>query len=216
MSTTTDLSAFLLVFPKPGLIRSAIDAPIGTPAWSENAGGYVVLSHFWVPEETIGARGRQDRVPYDLWVKQGFIEATEGNVIDYAFIQAKIKELSSLYRIQDIGFDPWNATSLVNDLMEDGAKMVEVRQGYASLTAPSKELEKLVVSRKLFHGGNPVLTWCAANVVVQQDPAGNLKPSKEKSTERIDGIIALVIALSRATAGDDTSNVYDERGLLSI
>ena len=196
LSTTTDLSSLVLVFPRED--------------------GYTTQAYFWVPEENIALRGRRDRVPYDVWVRQGFIEATEGNVIDYSFIREKINELSSLYRIGDIGFDPWNATGLVNDLMEDGANMVEVRQGYASLTAPSKELEKLVVSRRLSHGGNPVLTWCAANVVVEQDPAGNIKPSKAKSTERIDGIIALVIALSRAAGGADPGSVYDERGLLSI
>ena len=196
LSTTTDLSALVLVFPRDP--------------------GYAVLAWFWVPEETMRLRSRRDRVPYDIWAREGYIEATEGNVVDYDFIREKINSLGAQYRIQQIGFDPWNATSLVNDLMADGAKMVAVRQGYASLTAPSKELEKLVVARELFHGDNPVLRWCAANVVVQQDPAGNLKPSKDKSTERIDGIVALVIALSRAIDGDETGNVYDERGLLTL
>jgi len=196
LSTTTDLSAFVLVFPREV--------------------GFVVLSYFWVPEENITDRARKDRVPYDVWEREGFIEATEGNVIDYSFIRAKINELSELYLIQEIGYDPWNATSLVNDLMSEGANMIAVRQGYASLTAPAKELEKLVVSRQLFHGGNPVLRWCAANVVVEQDPAGNLKPSKAKSTERIDGIVALVIALSRALDGDEHGSVYDTRGILFV
>ena len=196
LSTTTDLSSLNLLFPR--------------------LEGYVTLAFFWVPEENIALRARRDRVPYDVWVREGFIEATEGNVIDYDYIREKVKALSSVYRIQGIGFDPWNATSLVNDLMEDGAPMVEVRQGYASMTAPSKELEKLVVSKQIFHGGNPVLRWCAANVVVEQDATGNLKPSKAKSTERIDGIVALVIALSRAIDGDDPGSVYDERGLLTL
>ena len=214
LSTTTDLSAFVLVFPRK-IENPTVMEGIAGLAGNEPTQGFNVLAHFWVPEENIALRARQDRVPYDVWARQGWLTPTDGNVIDYAFIQEKIKELSSLFRIQEIGYDPWNATGLVNDLMEDGANMVEVRQGYASMTGPSKELEKLVTSRNLFHGGNPVLTWCAANVVVQQDPAGNLKPAKDKSTERIDGIVALVIALSRAIGGEGDS-VYETRGLLSL
>ena len=214
LSTTTDLSALVLVFPHEIVDPSVVEAIAGL-AGNEPSQAFDVLSYFWVPDDNIEHRVRQDRVPYDVWAREGWIEATEGNVIDYKFIQAKIKELSSIYRIQEIGYDPWNATGLVNDLMEDGANMIEVRQGYASMTGPSKELEKLVTSRNLFHGGNPVLTWCAANVVVQQDPAGNLKPAKDKSTERIDGIVALVIALSRAIGGEGDS-VYETRGLLSL
>jgi phage terminase large subunit-like protein len=195
LATTTDLAAFALVFPRDE--------------------GFATLMHFWTPEETIAARARADRVPYDMWAREGWIEPTNGNVIDYGFIRKRINELSEKYRIQEIGFDPWNATGLVNDLMEDGANMVVVRQGYLSLNAPAKELEKLVASRQLSHGGNPVLTWCAANVVVEMDPAGNLKPSKAKSTERIDGIVALIIALSRAIVGEGNS-VYEERGLLIL
>lgn len=215
LSTTTDLSAFVLVFPRK-ITNPSVMEGIGGLAGSELNDGFNVVAKFWMPEENIALRVRRDRVPYDVWVREGWIEATEGNVIDYHVIRERIKELSSLYRIQDMGFDPWNATGLVNDLMEDGANMVEVRQGYASLSGPSKELEKLVASRRLWHGGNPVLTWCAANVVVQQDPTGNLKPSKDKSTERIDGIVALVMALSRAIAGEDGESVYESRGLLVL
>jgi len=196
LSTTTDLSAFVLLFPRDT--------------------GYVALSHFWVPEENMAQRERRDRVPYAVWARDGFIEPTAGNVIDYDFIKEKILALGETYRIQEIGFDPWNATSLVNDLLAEGVNMVSVRQGYASMTAPSKELEKLVTSRGLLHGGNPVLRWCAANVVVEQDAAGNIKPSKDKSTERIDGIVALVIALSRAIGGDGGGSVYEGRGLLTL
>ena len=196
LSTTTDLSAFVLVF--------------------ERGAGYAVLAYFWVPEESIRQRARRDRVPYDVWERDGYMEATAGNVVDYHQIHAVIRDLSEVYRIQEIGYDPWNATGLVSDLMEDGATMVPVRQGYASLTGPSKELEKLVTSRALHHGGHPVLRWCAANVVIETDPAGNIKPSKSKSTERIDGIAALVIALGRAIVGDTGDSVYEERGLLTL
>ena len=196
LSTTTDLSAFVLVFPRES--------------------GYAALSYFWVPEDSITQRSRQDRAPYDVWEREGWIDATEGNVIDYSWIESKIQELALAYRIQEIGFDPWNATGLVNNLMAEGANMVAVRQGYGTLTAPSKELERLVVARELWHGGNPVLRWCASNVVVEQDPAGNIKPSKAKSTERIDGIAALVIALSRVIDGNVSDSVYEQRGLLAL
>lgn len=196
LSTTTDLSAFVLVFPRNG--------------------GFAVLCWFWVPAENILARSRQDRAPYDVWVEQGWIEATEGNVIDYDFIEAKVLALGNIYNIQEIGYDKWNAISLVNHLMDEGLEMVQVIQGYASLSGASKELEKLVVSQGLYHGGNPVLRWCAANVVIESDPAGNIKPSKRHSTERIDGIAALVNALSRAIGGEDGGSVYDGRGFLSL
>lgn len=196
LSTTTDLSAFVLVFPRNG--------------------GFVVLCWFWVPEETILARSRQDRAPYDVWVREGWIEATEGNVIDYDYIEKKILELGNIYNIQETRYDKWNATALVNHLMAEGLEMVDVGQGYASLSAPSKELEKLVISQEFYHGGNPVLRWCAANVVIETDAAGNIKPSKKHSTERIDGIAAAVNALSGAIGGEDGGSVYDERGFLSL
>lgn len=221
LSTTTDMSALSLVFPFDNVIVCPVCKDglgctkcYGTGEAKES--GYKTLMHFWVPEESITKRSRRDRVPYDVWAREGWIEPTEGNVIDYDYIRDCINQLSEVYRIQEIGFDPWNATSLVNDLMADGANMVAVRQGYASLSAPSKELEKMVAAKTLQHGGNPVLRWCAANVVVQTDPAGNIKPSKEKSTERIDGIAALVIALSRAIDGDEPGSVYDERGMLGV
>jgi phage terminase large subunit-like protein len=103
-----------------------------------------------------------------------------------------------LFQVKEIAYDPWNATHIALRLQDEGAAMVEFRQGFRSMSAPTRELEKLIVSRKLAHGGNPVTRWMAANVAVAQDPAGNLKPAKDKSTERIDGIVALIMALGRA------------------
>jgi len=206
LSTTTDLSCFVLVFP-----RTAKDDEDQTIP-----GGYAVLAWFWCPEESIGERSKSDRVPYDVWERQGWIEPTEGNVIDYDFIEAKIKDLGERYQIMEIGYDPYNAQGLVNHLTDEGLPMVVVRQGYLTLTSPAKELERLTMTRTITHFGNPVMRWCAANVVVEQDPAGNIKPSKAKSTERIDGIAALVTALSRAIVEETGLSVYDERGLLSI
>ena len=196
LSTTTDLSSFVLVFPRPA--------------------GFACLAWFWVPEESIDQRSKRDRVPYEVWERQGWIEATEGNVIDYDFIEAKIKDLAERFAIKEIGYDPYNAQGLVNHLADEGLPMVVVRQGYLTLTSPAKELERLTVSKEITHFGNPVLRWCAANVVVEQDAAGNIKPSKAKSTERIDGIAALVTGLSRAVVEENGDSVYEERGLLTI
>ena len=119
-------------------------------------------------------------MPYDLWCRQGFIEATPGNVVDYGAIEQRILADSALFQVKEIAYDPWNATHLALRLQDEGATMVEFRQGFRSMAAPTRELEKLIVSRKLAHGGNPVTRWMAANVAVAQDPAGNLKPAKDK------------------------------------
>ena len=102
-----------------------------------------------------------------------------------------------MFDVKEIAYDPWNATHIALRPQDEGAKMVEFRQGFRSMSAPTRELEKLIVSRKLAHGATPVIRWMAANVAVAQDPAGNLKPAKDKSTERIDGIVALIMALGR-------------------
>jgi len=194
LSTTTDISALVLVFP-------------------DDDGGYDALSYFWVPEENIRKRSERDKVPYDVWKRQGHIEATPGNVVDYDYIQHKIRELSKKFNIREIAYDRWNSSQLVNNLMAENAPMVEFGQGFASMSAPSKELEKIVTGRQLRHGANPVLTWMANNVVVQEDPAGNLKPAKNKSVERIDGIVALIMALGRATVSTEpVKSIWETEG----
>lgn len=196
LSSTTDVSALELVFPP-----ESEDEEVK------------VLSFFWVPEENARQRSERDRVPYEQWIREGLIEATPGNVIDYDFIHERIRKLAEKYNFGEFGYDPWNATQLVTQLQADGFTMVPVRQGMLTLSAPSKELEKLVLSRRINHGANPVLRWMAANVTVTMDAAGNIKPDKDKSTERIDGIVALVVALSRSTVATDSGSVYDERGI---
>ena len=158
---------------------------------------------YFVPEENLRKRAERDRVPYDLWTRQGFIEATPGNVVDYGAIEQRILADSALFQVKEIAYDPWNATHIALRLQDEGATMVEFRQGFRSMAAPTRELEKLIVSRKLAHGGNPVTRWMAANVAVAQDPAGNLKPAKDKSTERIDGIVALIMAIGRAMVAQE-------------
>jgi phage terminase large subunit-like protein len=161
------------------------------------------LSRYFVPEENLRKRAERDRVPYDLWAAQGFIQATPGNVVDYGAIEGRIRQDTALFDVREIAYDPWNATHIALRLQDEGATMVEFRQGFRSMAAPTRELEKLIVSKTLAHGGNPVTRWMASNVAVAQDPAGNLKPAKDKSTERIDGIVAIVMALGRAMVAQE-------------
>jgi phage terminase large subunit-like protein len=126
-------------------------------------------------------------------------------------------DLSEQYQIREIAYDRWNATQLVRDLEDDGATMVPFGQGFVSMSAPTKELLNLVLSHRVRHGGHPVLRWMADNMVVRKDPAGNLKPDKEKSTEKIDGMVALIMALDRAMRHEgEGSSVYETRGLITI
>lgn len=185
LAATTDIAAFVLAFPEEETYR--------------------ILARFWVPEDNIRKRARRDRVPYDVWAGQGLITATPGNVIDYNWIRRDINELASRFRIQEIGYDPWNATQLAIDLQdEDGFQMVEMRQGWKTFNEPMKETLRLILNRGLHHGHNPVLNWMASNMVAKSDPSGNLRPDKEKSTERIDGMVAMIMALGRAMVRQET------------
>jgi len=177
---------------------------------------YHVLPFFWVPEEAIEIRSRRDKVPYAEWAAEGLIEATPGNVIDYAHIEAKIDDLQNDYDIQEIAFDRWGAVQISQNLEEKGFTVVPFGQGYASMGEPTKELLKIVLAGKLIHGANPVLRWMADNVVVRMDPAENYKPDKSKSTERIDGIVALIMAISRADVHGQSGSVYDDHDLILI
>jgi phage terminase large subunit-like protein len=181
MSTTTDLSAFVL-------LHEGGDGFTDVKAW------------FWCPAEGIALRSRRDRVPYEQWAREGWITATPGNVVDYDRVREDLRRIADDYRVRELGYDRWNATQLVTQLMSDGAVMVPVGQGYASLSAPFKEWLGRIAAGRVRHGGNPVLRWMAANLVAEMDPAGNIKPSKSKSTERIDGQAAAVTALSRLIA----------------
>jgi len=197
LSTTTDLSAFVLVFP------SDDDPP-----------NYDVLPFFWLPEAR-ATGDRRDIADYRAWARAGLIKLLPGDVLDQRAIKADIQELAGMYRIKEIAFDRWNACQLAVELGEEGASMVSTGMGYASLSAPSKTLEEWVLSGRLRHGGHPVLRWNAQNVTLEQDAAGNIKPSKARSKDRIDGVVALVLAISRAMLREKKS-VYRERGLVVI
>ena len=200
LSSTSDITALVLVFPP----RSDDEK-------------YVLLPFFWLPEDTLELRCRRDHVLYDVWQKQEFIQTTEGNVIHYGFIEKFIEHLGETYNIREIAYDRWNATQMVQNLEDMGFTMVPFGQGFKDMSPPSKELFKLLMEGNIIHGGNPVLKWMAGNVVMRQDPAGNIKPDKEKSVEKIDGIVASIMALDRCICnGTGGGSVYDERGVLSF
>lgn len=159
--------------------------------------GFYAKCHFFIPKERLLARVKKDRVPYDVWEKQGWLTATRGNVVDEDAIVEEILRSAAQHKCKEVAFDRWNASHVVTRLMDEGITMVPLGQGFASMSFPSKELEKLVIDAKLNHGGNPVLEWMAGNVATETDAAGNIKPSKKKSMEKIDGIVALVMALAR-------------------
>ena len=199
LSSTTDLTSFCLVFP---------------PENEEDR--YYVLPYFWLPEETLPLRVNRDHVPYDVWERQGYIQTTEGNVVHYGFIEKFIEHLGELYNIREIAFDRWGAVQMVQNLEGMGFTVVPMGQGFASMSPPTKELMKLTLEKRIAHGGHPVLRWNMDNIFIRTDPAGNIKADKAKSTEKIDGAIACIMALDRAIrCGNDTSeSVYDTRGLL--
>ncbi|HEM6210929.1 TPA: terminase large subunit [Streptococcus suis] len=200
LSSTSDITALVLVFP---------------PRFEEE--NYIVLPYFWLPEDTLELRCRRDHVLYDIWERQGYIKTTEGNVVHYGFIEKFIEELSEIYHIKEIAYDRWNATQMVQNLEGMGLTLVPFGQGYKDMSPPSKELYKLMMEGKIQHGGHPVLKWMGQNVVMRQDPAGNIKPDKEKSVEKIDGIVALIMGLDRCIRHQiDEGSVYDERGILSF
>ncbi len=200
LSSTSDITALVLAFPP----RSDDEK-------------YILLPFFWLPEDTLELRCRRDHVLYDVWQKQGFIQTTEGNVIHYGFIEKFIERLGETYHIREIAYDRWNATQMVQNLEDMGFTMVPFGQGFKDMSPPSKELFKLLMEGNIIHGGNPVLKWMASNVVMRQDPAGNIKPDKEKSVEKIDGIVASIMALDRCIRnGTGSGSVYDERGVIAF
>ncbi len=200
LSSTTDVTAFVLVFPP------AADDP-----------KYRILPFFWIPEENMERRVMKDHVPYDLWEKQGKVISTEGNVIHYGFIEQFIGELGDKYHIKEIAFDRWGAVQMTQDLDGMGFTVVPFGQGFSSMSPPTKELMNLVLAKQIAHDGHPVLRWMMDNVCVRTDPAGNVKMDKARSTEKIDGAVALVMALDRAIRNQGgPQSVYDSRGLLFI
>lgn len=201
LSSSTDITAFVLVFPP-----------------EDESEGYTILPHFWIPEDNVNLRVRRDHVPYDIWKQQGYLETTEGNVIHYGYIEQFIDNLGKKYNIQEIAFDRWGAVQMVQNLEGMGFTVVPFGQGFKDMSPTTKELMKLTLEKKIAHGGHPVLRWMMDNIYIRTDPAGNIKPDKAKSTEKIDGVVATIMALNRAirNEGETGDSIYDERGLLLL
>jgi len=201
LSSTSDITAFVLVFP---------------PEDEEDK--YQVLPFFWLPEETLVKRVKKDSVPYDIWHQKGLLNITEGNVVHYGFIEKFIERLGEKYNIREIVYDRWGATQMSQNLEGMGFTVIPFGQGFKDMSPPTKELMRLVLSKMIAHGGHPVLRWMADNIVVKTDPAGNIKLDKEKSSEKIDGIIALIMGLARAMVNppDEGGSIYDRRDMIVL
>lgn len=197
LASKVDLCAFVLVFPLNGL--------------------FYILPHFWVPRDNIPIRKKRDRVDYDVWEREGFINATPGNTVNYGYIRKKIEEARGLYNIRSLGFDEWNAQDLMTNLEADGMEVVKIPQIFKYLSDPTKELEAMTLSRRVRHNGNPVLRWMFGNLAVIEDPNGNIRFCKKKSQEKIDGFVAFINAMSRHLMSEkEAGSVYKTRGVRVI
>jgi len=201
LASTDDIAALVLAFP---------------PDENDKNGNYYILPFFWIPRENMDKRVSKDHVPYDKWEREGFLEATEGNVIYYDFIEKKIEELNKIYKIEEIAYDRWGAVQLSQNLTREGFKMVDFGQGFKDMSPASKELMRIVLDEKLMHGGNPVLRWMFENVYIETDAAGGMKPSKKKSREKIDGAVACIMSVQRAFARESNESIYNQRGVLIL
>jgi phage terminase large subunit-like protein len=201
LASTSDLCAFVLLFPR------------------DEAGGYDVLWRFWMPEAALEALNKRTAGAASVWVREGFLRLTPGNVTDYDHIKAAINTDRERYDIKRIGYDRWNASQIVNDLVGDGAPMEPLGQGFASMSAPTKELQRVLLQGAegkggFATGGNPCARWQASNFAVAQDAAGNVKPAKDKAMDKIDGIVAQVIALDGAMRREvKRKSAYDDHDL---
>lgn len=198
LSSTIDLTALCLEFPLE-------DATY-------------LLWKFFLPKENITERARRDRVPYDVWAKQGLLTLTEGAVVDYAVVRQAVNDAAALYGLQQVAHDPWNATQLATELIGDGFDMVQIRQSFASLSAPAKDFEGRILARRIRHGGNPIARWMNRCCTVKQDPAGNIKPIKpdrKSSSKRIDGILAAIMGLD-CIARFENRQPYQDYGVMVL
>ena len=204
LSSNTDLTAMVLLFPPDETC----------PLWD-------VVSRFWLPGDDLMAREIKTGVPYTYWRDRGWLHTTDGDVVDYAYIRQELGQLAVSYEVLEVAFDRWGASKIVSDLTDDGFTMVTFGQGFRSMSAPTKELERLILSRQLRHGGHPVLSWNLDNLEVATDPAGALKPVKpdhKASRLKIDGAVALIMAIGRAAIdeGQAPVSVYETRGIRTL
>ncbi|MFD3431147.1 terminase large subunit [Nocardia fluminea] len=204
LASVSDLTALCWVFP---------DA---------ERGGYDLLWRLWTPEDNVAALDKRTAGAASVWVRRGILTVTPGNVTDYDFIQSAIAADSVLYDVREIAYDRWNSSQLVNNLVTDGAPMVTHGQGFASMSAPTKELKRLMLSGTeerpvLRHGGNPAVRWTVDNFAVAIDPAENVKPDKANAADKIDPVVALIMGLARAIeAAPKTTSAYDDNDLMVV
>lgn len=197
LASTSDLTALCWLFP-------------------DNAAGYDAIWRFWTPEANLRKLNDRTAGAANTWVKLGYLRLTPGEVTDYAYVKAQIVKDLATFKVVELAYDPWNASQLVTDLQGEGAPMVTVRQGYASLSPPTKQLSRLLLQGTaehplVRHGGNPVMRWMVDNVAIAEDPAGNVKPDRARSADKIDGVAALVTALSRAmVTGKPRRSAYED------
>ena len=198
LSNVSDITAFVLLF-------------------HENE-KFQLLPFFWIPEDKMLEKIRKENINYDKWSSLGFVKVTAGNVLDYDFVKADILQIAEIYDLQSTAYDRWNASQTIIDLQNEGMECSPFGQGYGSMGAPTKEFEKMVLTEKIEHFGNPVLRWMMASTVVKTDPAGNIKPDKEKSSQKIDGIVASIMALGEwmTAQAEEDNNPYNQRGMLSL
>jgi phage terminase large subunit-like protein len=185
LGSTSDLTALCWAFPQTG------------------RAGYDVIWRIWAPEATLPDLDKRTAGAATTWVKDGWLRLTPGEVTDYDFIRSTVLDDMETFDVQTVGLDMWNATHLANQLADDGVPLIEVRQGYRTVSPALKEIHRLITlgkkgDERLRNGGNPVLRWMVDNLAVEMDPAGNVKPSKKSSADKIDGIAALVNAVSEA------------------
>lgn len=178
LASKTDIAALVLVFPHP-----------------EIADAYAVFGKYYLPEDTVSSAGNSQ---YEGWMRTGRLTVTPGNVIDFGWIEADLLEMASRFEVQAVAFDPFQATQLSTRMLSEGLPMIEVRPTVLNFSEPMKTLEALVLQKKLAHDSDPVLTWMASNVVAHLDVKDNIYPRKERAENKIDGIVALIMALSRA------------------
>lgn len=198
LSNVSDITAYVLIFHENDRFQ--------------------LLPLFWIPEEKMLEKVRKENINYDKWVAGGHVTVTPGNVIDYDFVKADILRIVAEYDLRSSAYDRWNSSQTIIDLQNEGMAFNPFGQGYGSMSAPTKEFEKLVLTEKIEHFGNPVLRWMLSSTVTKTDPAGNIKPDKEKSVQKIDGIVGSIMALGEwmTAQADDDSNPYEGRGLLTL
>jgi phage terminase large subunit-like protein len=201
LSTTFDIAASVLVFP--------LDA-------EGEKRKYLLLPRFWIPGTSAEKKEKIDRVPYQLWARQGLVTLVNDWTVDLRIVKKQILEDAKAYDLREVVFDPFNAKQIAKELQEESIEVVSFTQNHSSYHEPTIEIEKLAIERRLIHGANPILRWMVGNVAIEYDPAGHVKPSKRKSTNRIDGIAASIMGLGRAMLLPEDVSVYQTRGLLTI